>query len=815
MLCFVCFVFYPIDFLISPATDHSKKKKKPNVLNLKPPPLILNKSIATAMKSSTQNTSASMKSVIKNKLIKASSFPLSDNIASTSVSPVKYSPTQQSPTNPQASSSQSPISGVLPLTLLSTNFNSETSTHSQLNNLPTKVISSSESLSNHNVSLPSTSTYFGNSFTQKIKFKTPLPKSKLKHAKFKPMTTLQRVVPPISQINDSNILASSNQILIPPNPGMSVKVVQLAKTNCTPLLSTVNRAVVSVNKNPIQSAVAFNNIATSISQQMKAASATQLPSSVMSALPKGALPSKSMPLTTGFKMIAVTTVVQGTTQVKTVYIATPIMSLSKSVSPPTCASVTTAAATQSLKRTPSSIASNIQSVVARSMNAAAINYLGKPAQISSITSVAPPTSTIGKTSQVSPRGLGSLKTTLSGHAQSLKLFTAVSKSNRAQFSNVNLTKNASLLPGANLVSSQYSLGNIQLKCSEVKIDKLTTPTNQLENTTIDSMKIINKFCSSDDSVNKLCSTDAVVIATEQITASATADTDDMAFLNAGERFLEQLSAKMTATSPDISKNNFLFTNSIDHFESNPLKENLCCGDENFSGLISKLSNLNENNSTCASVFNAAVDSFSQCNNTFSGSFYEPVITHKTTDAESCKVLFSHNISKPIDSYILKTSSDGVTSDCISNSYINGFYSVNDLHQSNALHISMLNPQIRISSVFTNSSQSSILIPKNSLSLPKTNSPEIYSTQTVPLSNSFDIGSTPTNLSCSTNISTAVTHLAHIVPNMPIMAATKILSCNKVPAETKKRKVPVIQESSDFSSPVPARTQASWIRGAAK
>ncbi|XP_065645003.1 BRCA2-interacting transcriptional repressor EMSY isoform X3 [Hydra vulgaris] len=802
------------DQKVSPATADDLEKKRKNLLNVKTPPLMLNKSITSSLKPSNQSTSVSMKSIIKNKSVMPSPFILSNTITSTSISPVKQSPTQhkESPIKIQTSATLSPVSTVVSF---STSTNLETSINLQPCNLTSvKMVTTTETINNNHITSLSSSSYLTNCFPQKIKFKTPLSKFKLKPAKYKPMTTMQRVAPSISQLNETNALGSLSQLSTSLSPSMSVKVVQLAKTNSSPILSSVNRSAMSENKNPIQSAVTFNSIATSLSQQMKAVSASQLPSSVMSALPKGALPSKSMPLTTGFKMIAVTTVVQGTTQVKTVYIATPIMSLSKSLTPTTAASITTNISTQCLKRIPSSAASNIQSVVACSTNPSTITYHGKSTQISSITpnNITSPTSFLGKTLQVSPKGLGSLKTTLVGHAQSLKLFTAVSKSNRAQFSNVNLTKSTTLLPGTNLgnnlvssVSLQHNqLRNIQLKSPEVK--KFLSPTNHLDIATIDSMKVLHKLYSSDNSVNKLCSPD---IETEQITASASADTDDMAFLNAGEKFLEQLSAKMTNTSPGISKNGFLFTSSNDQFDSNS-KDGLTNENKNVSVVISKITNIIENSMT--SISNTLVNNTSQFSNMFSGSYCDSVNSQKAINAES-SVGFKSHINKSMDLCISEVPVTCLDKIDFHNSYSNGI-SVTDFNQraNSSLHMSVLESPIKQSTVFTNSLHNN-LISINSLNFPKTSSKEIHSTQTVPLSNSFDIGSTFKKLACSEKDSIVLPHLSQLLPNLPIMATSKVLSYNNKEPEIKKRKMPS-QESSDLSSLVPARTQASWIRGAA-
>ena len=485
-----------------------------------------------------------------------------------------------------------------------------------------------------------------NSITQKIKFKTPLPKPKVKATKFKPMVPIQR--PSIlssSQNAELSILGQGSATLTQTSPskpsslsqGMSVKVVQVTKSSSqslssSSLISNLNKPVVVVSnsagmKTPSQK-LTFNAVPSSITQQLKVASAASLSTSITQSLPKGTLTSKSMPLATGFKMIAVTTVVPGTTQVKTVYIATPIMSLTKTVSQTTGASITTPA-NQNVRHISSSLASNLQSVVARSINSSQLGSVGKAANIHNISSVSASLASntsvsIGKTNRLvgstssatgvmvanattnPAKGLGSLKATLTGTAQSLKLFTAVSKT-KSVLTTVNTTKSTPLLPSTGLLTSSNAQQqkNATLKLNDVTSSRLrndkqeahtnlsqsNSPPNTFLNITslgvnsvqqpsqlsngIDHNNISSLPASITLNANSLEEVSAtlnmlndenptVTATTEQITATATADTDDMAFLNAGEKFLEQLSAKMTATSPEsFTKNDtFLFPSNL-------------------------------------------------------------------------------------------------------------------------------------------------------------------------------------------------------------------------------------------------------------
>lgn len=488
-----------------------------------------------------------------------------------------------------------------------------------------------------------------NSITQKIKFKTPLPKPKVKATKFKPMVPIQR--PSILSVSSSSLHNNTENALFGSpsltqtspskssslSQGMSVKVVQVTKSSgqgsTSSLISNLNKPVVVVSNNAAVKApsqkLTFNTVPSSITQQLKVASAASLSTSITQSLPKGTLTSKSMPLATGFKMIAVTTVVPGTTQVKTVYIATPIMSLTKTVSQTTGSSITTPA-TQNVRHTSSSLASNLQSVVARSINTCQLGSVGKAANIQTISTASSMSSinnsiSINKTNRLSsattiaatisasptpahPKGLGSLKATLAGAAQSLKLFTAVSKT-RSSLTNINTSKSTPLLPSTSLLTSVVSqqqsvqrIGTVPVRLNEATVSRMKNDKQDISSITVQSTssntflnissvgvsaaspQISNGIVHSGDmsslqaalalntnsleevsaTLNLLNEDNSTTATTERITATATADTDDMAFLNAGEKFLEQLSAKMTATSPDtLSKNDtFLFPSSL-------------------------------------------------------------------------------------------------------------------------------------------------------------------------------------------------------------------------------------------------------------
>ena len=96
-------------------------------------------------------------------------------------------------------------------------------------------------------------------------------------------------------------------------------------------------ASTTTSKTSGQRVLALGNVPVSGSQQLKIASLPNVlqQSGTLGSGAKIVSLTKSMPMTTGFKMIAVTTVVPGSTQVKTVYIATPIMPVTKGLTPGT------------------------------------------------------------------------------------------------------------------------------------------------------------------------------------------------------------------------------------------------------------------------------------------------------------------------------------------------------------------------------------------------------------------------------------------------------------------------------------------------
>ena len=514
------------------------------------------------------------------------------------------------------------------------------------------------------------------SITQKIKFKTPLPKPKVKATKFKPLVPLQRpnLLSSNQSYGDSIVLGSGttatvtvtstspNKSLATPSQGMSVKVVQVTKSSSSSissaslLMSGLNKPVVVVSNGSSLKApqkLTFSGVPSSVTQQLKvmATASTAQPqlsasnTNTQQAKASGALTSKSMPLATGFKMIAVTTVVPGTTQVKTVYIATPIMSLPKTVSQSSNASITTAAPQQlqqqNVRHISSSLASNLQTVVARSINpnnSSASNNKTSSNIIQTAAIVSQPMSTpsssvVNKNNKLitnQPKGLGSYKTTLAGTAQSLKLFTATTKSKTPHTaasavvaavskSSTPLLPSASLLASSSasssplnshLVNQQRLIGlggaqntftssnasNVRLRPNSShlvdnksdassflnigSVGGLNNPTNGSASvanaavlsttdigaiTTGDGLRSLDEVSATLSLLNNDGGESNNMLTTEQITATATGETDDMAFLNAGEKFLEKLTAKMTAASPDsMSKatETFLFPTNL-------------------------------------------------------------------------------------------------------------------------------------------------------------------------------------------------------------------------------------------------------------
>lgn len=603
--------------------DKAKKKKKTVVPYSKPSPITLNKTLTNSFKPS----APTLKPIIKSSTVKysANTTVSKATVSSPPNTTAKYSPKpiilQKSPTKSQNNvsrpnlhlqslSSSTVSSGSL--TSLSSLGSSKPENSLHLIQSPMiKVVSNSM---NSTLNTTSVNSIQNNSITQKIKFKTPLPKPKVKAAKFKPMVPLQRPgLLSSSQSSDVIGMGSSSAPSTSVSPvkstsgvqGMSVKVVQVAKSGISgslgssSLINYSNKPVVVVPssaKTPPHKVLSFSSISSVTTQPLKVSTAHASPP-LTTTLQKGALSSKSMPLATGFKMIAVTTVVPGTTQVKTVYIATPIMSLTKTVSQTTSSSITTPA-TQNKH---SSLASNHQSVVARSMNAAILNqtakYHGMQNMLRATTiasSITTPTFAVGKASQVTSsvaKGLGSLRTTLTGAAQSLKVFTAVSK-NRPPICINNGTRNTPLLPSTTTIltsssnlQNQQRVSNIQVKSVDsnnaqknekrhvVNVSHQSIYSNSVGNNTtaeqtnahipIQAAIALNNYSDVGNALSIL--SEESLITTEQITASAVAENDDMAFLSAGEKFLEQLTAKMSANSPDglINKNeSFIFPSNM-------------------------------------------------------------------------------------------------------------------------------------------------------------------------------------------------------------------------------------------------------------
>ena len=549
-----------------------------------------------------------------------------------------------------------------------------------------KVVSNSHNIPVTCITTGSSST--ASSITQKIKFKTPLPKPKVK-AKFKPLVPLQRpnLLSSNQSYGDSIVLGSStattvtvtstspNKSLSAPTQGMSVKVVQVTKSSSSSissaslLMSGLNKPVVVVSNGSSLKApqkLTFSGVPSSVTQQLKVMATASTGSAQQStsntntqqAKGNGALTSKSMPLATGFKMIAVTTVVPGTTQVKTVYIATPIMSLPKTVSQSSNASITTAAPQQvqqqNIRHISSSLASNLQSVVARSLNANnnTNNTRGSSNIIQTAAIVSQPMSSASSTTSIKnnnkllthqPKGLGSYKTTLAGTAQSLKLFTAATKSKTPHTTtgavSVTVSKSsAPLLPSTSLLTSSQSsassssnshfinqrlvgVGGQNTFTASKLVDsatnvRLRTNTNANTNTIVDSCTnsrpdsssflnigtvggqnnpqqqigangstVVSAAVLSTTDIGAITTGDGLrsldevsatlsmlnndsesnnILTTEQITATGTGETDDMAFLNAGEKFLEKLTAKMAASPDSMSKTpaTFLFPTNL-------------------------------------------------------------------------------------------------------------------------------------------------------------------------------------------------------------------------------------------------------------
>jgi len=657
---------FSVDSLtLSRIDEKNKRKKKANILYTKPSPISLNKSLMNPFKHSLSAAStSSMRPLIKPSVgsIKNSVATYSPSLSksiSTTLSSLKYTQKQiilqRSPNKSQPNQiirtpnlNTSPATVNIPLTTLS----SLTSSNKSMDSSPVQLIqspmikvvsnapsSSTVSVINSNIISLNTSS-LQNSITQKIRFKTPLPKNKNKPqqqqqqpAKFKSIVPVQRpnLLLNVSSTESALHTLSSNSsgltAIAPSSPiktvisgqNMSVKVVQVAKSSAMPscsvsLLNSINRPVVVVSSNSLnkivnttQRVVTFNNISgantnplSNLQHTKSAASTSQLVASLSSTIAKSSLAAKSMPLATGFKMIAVTTVVPGTTQVKTVYIATPIMSLTKTVSQ-TNGEVITTASTPNMK---SSIGGGNLLTVGRSINSSNINQAGRVFSMGTLdNTMNTPSIAVGKSLKMSTsKGLGHLKSVLTSGAtpQSLKVFTSVSKGKTPYIVANNTLKNSPLLPSTSLLTSVVGqqqhfrpiklvendstlttrqgiskapsiAGNSYTSLNSVNTIKILnqnekrkitqSPVNSLhQQNSLQAATIILNNYEDVNSTLHLHNANDNSINTEQITASATGETDDLAFLSAGEKFLEQLSAKMTATSPESlsKKEQFMF-----------------------------------------------------------------------------------------------------------------------------------------------------------------------------------------------------------------------------------------------------------------
>ena len=151
-----------------------------------------------------------------------------------------------------------------------------------------------------------------------------------------PISPVKSVIP--SNMGQNTVV--SNASGTEESYGDAVKVIQMQKSsnfgttqsssvNSTPKSFVVVSSSASTKAGNAQRVVALGNVPIGGNQQLKIAS---IPNVLQQSGAKIVSIAKSMPMTAGFKMIAVTTVVPGSTQVKTVYIATPIMSVTKTSS---------------------------------------------------------------------------------------------------------------------------------------------------------------------------------------------------------------------------------------------------------------------------------------------------------------------------------------------------------------------------------------------------------------------------------------------------------------------------------------------------
>ena len=573
------------------------KKKKANILFAKTTALTLSKTLNIPLRSTAPST---LRPMIKNPLkCSIATITGTKSLTTLATSPMKFTNKsvllQHSPTKTQFSSPKSTNSGNtnLPLSTVNSLPNSKTESFF-INNSPTIKVVSNTATSNSNSIIISSSTLQNNIITQKIKFKTPLPKSKVKATKFKTMVPLQRTSLTSNVSNDqTNINIASVGITTSKitNQNQNVKVVQVAKSgsisSSLALLNSVNRPIVVVSSSTLKpttpsvkslSTSSVTTTTTSSPQQTKPN--LSQPSSLPSSKPN--LVSKTVPLATGFKMIAVTTLAPGSTQVKTVYIATPIMSMTKTLSQSNTSSDPTLS-NPSAKILSSNLSSTLQSLVARSLNTENLNSVNKSTSMQTLLSKGYFDQTtaisISKNTKISLfKGLSNLKT--SGTSQSLKVLTgtASSKSSNEKLKMNSSVTSANMLPSIinqnlqRIGNGPSNTINNNLKQKSISTNPSTTATfvnlnaNSIFSGVINDKSIVSLQKSREniqgsskslenDKLNSITlPLSESIISTEQITASATGETDDMAFLSAGEKFLEQLSAKIKIPQPSNAIN---------------------------------------------------------------------------------------------------------------------------------------------------------------------------------------------------------------------------------------------------------------------
>ena len=575
------------------------KKKKTNILFAKSTALTFSKTLSIPLRSTAPST---LRPMIKTPLkCSIATITGTKSLTTLPTSPMKFTNKsvllQHSPTKTQFSLPKSTNSGntVLPLSSTMNSLPNSKTESFFINNSPTIKVVSNAATSSSNSIIISSSTLQNNIITQKIKFKTPLPKSKVKATKFKPMVPLQRTSLTSNTSNEQtkiNITSTGIATSKIASQSQNVKVVQVAKSgsisSSLALLNSVNRPLVVVSSNTLKtttpsvkslstSSVTITTT-TSVPQQIKAnlSQALSLPSS------KPSLISKTVPLATGFKMIAVTTLAPGSTQVKTVYIATPIMSMTKTLSQSNTSSVPTSN-NPSAKILSSNLSSTLQSLVARSLNTENLNSVNKSTSMQTLLSKGYFDQTtaisISKNTKISLfKGLSNLKT--SGTPQNMKVLTGIASS---KTSNEKLKMNSSVT-STNMLPSIINQNlqrigngpnntiNNNLKQNSTSTNPSTTSTiinlngNSIFSGVIKDKSIVSLQKSREnipgssksienDKVNSITlPLNESIISTEQITASATGETDDMAFLSAGEKFLEQLSAKIKLPQPSNAIN---------------------------------------------------------------------------------------------------------------------------------------------------------------------------------------------------------------------------------------------------------------------